>query len=75
MKFSKLSSKYQATIPKEIRTLLRIKKGDKLIFEVLPNNNVIIRKNKPLDKKYLKSLASTLEEWDSKLDEDCFNDL
>lgn len=75
MKKSKMTSKYQATIPKEIRDALKLKAGDLLIFEVLPDNTVIVRKGFPFDVEYAKSLSSTLSEWDSENDDEAYRDL
>jgi AbrB family looped-hinge helix DNA binding protein len=41
---SKLTSKYQVTIPKEIREMYQIKEGDRLIF--LPLGDKIIMEKK-----------------------------
>ena len=39
------------------------------------DNRIEIRKAIPLDLDYLKSLESTLSEWDSKNDDEAFDDL
>ena len=75
MKKSKLTIKHQATIPQEIRKLLKLKAGDSLVFEVLPDNTVVIRKGVPFDIEYTKAVSSTLSEWNSKNDEDAYRDL
>lgn len=75
MRDSKLTSKFQTTIPQEIRKLLNIKSGDRIIFEIKPDNHVEIRKATPLDLMYLKSLDSALSEWNSKNDEEDYRDL
>jgi len=72
MKYSKLTSKYQATIPKEIRKLLKLKAGDNIIFELTDDGVVVVRRASPLDIKYLKALNSTLSEWESEYDEEDF---
>ncbi len=72
---SKLTSKFQATIPKEIRATLGLKKGDHIIFEITRDNHVEIRKATATDVMYLKSVESTLNEWDSKNDTQDFRDL
>jgi len=72
---SKLTSKFQTTIPQEIRKLLGLKAGDRLIFEVTEDNNVQLKKATPLDIAYLKSLQSTLSEWESQEDEEAYRDL
>jgi len=75
LRFSaRLTSKYQATIPKEVRNNLHLESGDVVLYEMLPDNTVLIRKAAPLDLDYLKALNSTLNEWESK-DDDAYNDL
>lgn len=69
MSASKLTSKFQATIPKEIRDRLKLKKGDTLIFQIVDKNIVVLKKSKPFDKEYLRALSKTLSEWDSEIDE------
>lgn len=44
MNFSKLTSKFQVTIPKEIRALLKLKSRDYIVFEILEDGTVILRK-------------------------------
>ena len=75
MKNSKLTSKFQATIPQEIRALLGLRSGDVVIFEVTKDKRVELRKASTLDIEYLKSIASTLGEWNTANDEEDFNDL
>ena len=75
MIFSKITSKYQATIPKKIRSVLKVKAGDRIIFEIQHDGSVIIRKTAPLDREYLRSLESTLSEWESENDETAYRDL
>jgi antitoxin PrlF len=75
MSNSKLTSKFQATIPQEIRTILGLKAGDQIIFEITKNKQVQLKKATPMDIIYLKALQSTLSEWGSKNDEEDYNDL
>ncbi len=75
MSHSKLTSKFQTTIPQEIRTLLGLKAGDQVVFEVVEGDQVVIRKAMPIDLMYLKSLESTLGEWGSEYDEEAYRDL
>ena len=75
MKVSKITSKYQATIPKEIRNKLQIKAGDAVLFEILTDGTVVLKKAKPLDREYLKSLQNTLNEWEFEYDEQAFEHL
>ncbi|MBX7066927.1 MAG: type II toxin-antitoxin system PrlF family antitoxin [Parachlamydiales bacterium] len=72
---SRLTSKYQATIPKEIRKALHLEKGDKILYELLPDDTVVIRKNHPLDVEYFESLNQTMNEWESEEDEQAYKNL
>ena len=72
---SRLTSKCQATIPTAIREHLHLKKGDKVVYELLPDNCVVVRKSSPLDIQYLQSLNSTLNEWESDDDEQAYKNL
>lgn len=74
MAVSKLTKKYQTTVPAEVRKFLKLAEGDKVDFEIC-NNQVIIRKITPLEIEYLQSLENTLEEWNSKEDDEAYNDL
>lgn len=71
---SKLTSKYQASIPKDIRERLGLRKGDSIVFEII-DNHVELRKASPIDWAYTESLESTLEEWNSPEDDEAFRDL
>jgi AbrB family looped-hinge helix DNA binding protein len=75
MKTAKLTEKYQATIPTEVREVLRLKKGDRIAFEVRKDGLVVLRKASPLDEEWAKSTESTLSEWGAAEDEDAFGDL
>jgi AbrB family looped-hinge helix DNA binding protein len=72
---SRLTSKYQATIPKEIREHLHIESGDQIIYELLPDLTVVIRRTYPIDLEYLDSLKGTLSEWESDSDEQAYKNL
>lgn len=75
MATSKLTSKFQTTIPQEVRSVLDLKAGDHILFEVTAEKQVKIKKATALDLLYLKSLESTLDEWSSQNDEEDFRDL
>lgn len=72
---AKLTSKYQATIPLEVREHLRLKAKDQIVYEILEGNGVIIRKATPLDLEYLRALNYTLNEWDSPEDDKAYRNL
>jgi antitoxin PrlF len=72
---SRLTSKFQATIPLKIRKHLHLKAKDEIVYELLSDGTVVVRKITPLDLKYLKSIESTLTEWDSEDDERAYKHL
>lgn len=72
---SKITSKYQATIPKKIREALALHSGDTIAFQITESGTVILKKAKPLDMDYLQALNDTLSEWKSKEDEESYEHL
>ncbi len=72
---SRLTSKYQATIPKEIRKHLHLERGDRILYELLSDDTVMIRKTLPLDMEYFEQLSNTLNEWESDEDEQAYKNL
>ena len=76
MLMSKMTSKGQTTIPKEIREALHAKTGDTLIYERRPDGAIIVRKITPFDVSWHEALSSTFaDEWSSPEDEEAFRDL
>lgn len=71
---SKVTTKYQTTIPLEVREKLGIQQGDMVAFE-FENGVVRLRRVVPLDVEYAKALAGTLSEWASENDEEAYRDL
>jgi AbrB family looped-hinge helix DNA binding protein len=71
---SKVTTKYQTTIPLEVREKLGIRQGDMVAFE-LENGVVRLRRVVPLDVEYAKALAGTLGEWSSENDEEAYRGL
>ena len=72
---SKLTTKSQATIPRQIRKFLGLHPGDSVAFEVKENKKIIIRKATPIDFEFAKALEGTLSEWSSKNDAEAYCDL
>jgi bifunctional DNA-binding transcriptional regulator/antitoxin component of YhaV-PrlF toxin-antitoxin module len=72
--FSKLTSKAQTTVPKEVRNLLKVKPGDLLVYRI-SKGRVTLAKAEPLDRVYLKALEATLSEWASPEDAAAYDDL
>lgn len=71
----RLTSKFQATIPKGIRKHLHLESGDEILYELLADNTVTVRKTFPLDLEYLRALNSTMNEWESEEDEQAYKNL
>jgi len=71
---SKLTSKFQATIPLAVRRKLGLKPGDAVVFEI-ENDIVTVRRATALDREYVKSLEGTLTEWLSKEDDEAYRGL
>ena len=71
---SRLTSKYQATIPAEVRRVLRLKQGDVVQFEI-DGDRVTLRRQTREDRAYLKGLESALSEWISPYDDEAYGDL
>jgi antitoxin PrlF len=61
---SRLTSKCQTTIPREIREKLSLRPGDAIVYEIA-GDEVRLRKGSPRDISYLRALQTTLSEWDS----------
>ncbi len=73
---SRLTKKYQATIPALVRKQLGLKPGDAIMFEESkPTGTIILRRAEPLDLEYLEALEHTLSEWDSENDDHSYRDL
>jgi len=71
---SKLTSKYQATIPESVRKTLGLKAGDSVTFDI-DRDEIRIRKTQPFDLAFAQSLEHTLSEWNSDADEEAYRDL
>ncbi|MBI3580745.1 MAG: type II toxin-antitoxin system PrlF family antitoxin [Nitrospinae bacterium] len=74
-KIAKVTAKGQTTIPREIRSVLKVKPGDLLAWDVGPKGSVEVRKVLPMDVEYLKALEGTLNEWSAKEDEKAYREL
>ena len=73
---SKVTSKGQVTIPKEVRERLRVRAGDVLVYEFQENGPVVVRKMEPFDAGWHRALSATLaDEWNSPEDDEAFGDL
>lgn len=71
---SRVTKKYQATIPQAVREALDITHGDCIGFEII-QGQVVLKKVQPLDWDYLDTVSGTLSEWRSQADEEAYSDL
>ena len=71
---SKLTKKYQATIPEPVRRLLHLEAGDVIAFDIT-DGDVHLRKGRSIDMAFTASLEATLTEWSSEADEEAYREL
>ena len=71
---SKLTKKYQATIPEPVRTALQLQAGDAVAFDI-QGKSIQLRKAQAIDLSYAQSLEGTLTEWATAEDEKAYRDL
>jgi bifunctional DNA-binding transcriptional regulator/antitoxin component of YhaV-PrlF toxin-antitoxin module len=71
---SRLTKKYQATVPEPIRKVLHLNAGDVIAFDV-EGEKVRLRKAGPIDLEFASALNPTLNEWMSQDDEEAYGDL
>ena len=71
---SKLTSKFQTTVPLAVRKVLNLKAGDLVGFEVI-GDEIKLRRATPLDVAFAQALSGTLTEWSSAADDLAFADL
>ncbi|MBC2716912.1 MAG: AbrB/MazE/SpoVT family DNA-binding domain-containing protein [Desulfobacteraceae bacterium] len=71
---SKLTKKYQATVPEVVRKKLGLSAGDVIAFEI-DNDIIKLRKARPIDIEFSSALVPTLSEWESQNDEEAYYDL
>lgn len=71
---SRLTKKYQATIPAAVRKTLHLSQGDSIAFDI-EADRVTLRRAEPLDREFARALDGTLGEWLSAEDEEAYRDL
>lgn len=71
---SKLTSKYQTTIPEPVRRVLHLSAGDAIAFDI-ENNQIRLRKARAVDLVFAQALEGTFNEWQSDADEEAYADL
>lgn len=71
---SKVTSKYQATVRREVREFLGVRQGDAVGYRIEKGEVKLKRVTTP-DTEYLKAIQKTLAEWDTKADDGAFRDV
>lgn len=71
----RLTSKYRNTIPKAVRNVLHLKAKDQIIYEILEDDTVIIRKASILNRDNLNASKHLFSEWESLNDEQAYKNL
>ena len=71
---SKVTVKYQTTIPREVREFLGVRQGDAVEYRIERGEVKVKRVTTP-DSDYLAAVEKTLTEWDSAADNNAFKDL
>ena len=71
---SKLTKKYQATVPEVVRKKLKLNAGDVIAFEI-EDEIIKLRKARPIDIEFSSALVPALSEWKSENDEEAYHDL
>ncbi len=74
---SRLTRKYQATIPAAVRRVLGLEAGDRVEFSI-KGKSVAIRKAKPRiddDLAFRLAQSHAMREWDTPEDDEAFRDL
>lgn len=74
VELARLTARGQTTIPKRIREAADLRQGDVLAFDLV-GKELRVRKVPPTSDEYLRAVAKTLEEWNSREDEIAWRDL
>ena len=72
---SKLTSKYQTTIPSSVRDTLGLSKGDSLVFQIAADGVVTLHRALPLDLQSARAIEPLLSEWSSTEDSEAYRGL
>jgi len=76
---SRVTSKYQVTLPLRVRKALGIRPGDTVAYEIekgaVKLRRSTCRRATPLDLAYARAAESTLIEWDSPADDRAYRDI
>ncbi len=77
MQMSKLTAKYQTTIPAEVRTALGLKAGDKVAFDITDDGVMLRAGRDRLSAEQLEAIAQMhlMRDWNTPEDDAAFKDL
>jgi len=71
---SRLTAKYQATIPASVRQALKLGKGDRIVFTIR-GDDVVLQRATSFDLEFAKAVSNSLTEWSSPADERAYANL
>jgi len=71
---SRLTEKYQATIPASVRRVLKLNKGDRIVFTIR-GKDVLLQRAAAVDLEFANAVSDSLTEWSSPADERAYADL
>lgn len=74
VQISRVSSKGQVTLPRQIRQAIGVGPGDAVAYDVA-QGVVTLRRLEPIDLAFHAAVESTLAEWGSKEDDEAYGDL
>ena len=74
VRISRVSSKGQVTLPKQVRDAIGVGPGDAVAYDVV-KGVVTLRRLEPIDLAFHAAVESTLVEWGSKEDDEAYGDL
>lgn len=69
MDVSKLTAKYQVTIPADVRKALGLAAGDRVAFTVDEEGRAVLRKVTEADWEWARFVGSQLSEWNNEANE------
>jgi antitoxin PrlF len=77
MQMSKLTAKYQTTIPSEVRAALGLKAGDKVAFDITDSGVMLRAGRDRLNEEQLEAIAQMhlMKDWNTPEDDAAFKDL
>ena len=74
VQISRVSSKGQVTLPKNVREAIGVGPGDSVAYDI-GKGVVTLRRLEPIDLAFHAALESTLSEWSSATDDEAYGDL